>query len=171
MADFEQVLGEKLAAGVAPPPEARPRVLPFPATPDPGLRFALWRARAGDPAVEVPPGSHARDRGYRASPVLERAFGLFTPAPGGPARPARRPHRLTPVAQAAFDELCRCGAHDLDRGFTPDELKREYRSLALRLHPDRHPEAGAAERARLSATFSRVSAAYRELLAAIARAA
>ena len=44
-------------------------------------------------------------------------------------------------------------------------IKRAYRKLALRLHPDMHPKATEAERRALSARFAEVTAAYKALVA------
>ena len=173
-ASFDRVLSEKLAEVSAVAQSAAievPRVLPFRTAPDPGVRFALW---GGGPCLDpyVAAAVFAAGRGYRES--LPSGSAGRRPAAGepvGPIRARRRPHRFTPPAQAAFDELRRAGAAGLDRGFTHEELRREFRSLALRYHPDRHPQACEAERARLATTFSRVIAAYRELRAVVRRAA
>jgi curved DNA-binding protein CbpA len=45
-----------------------------------------------------------------------------------------------------------------------DDLRRAYRELARRYHPDRHPHLPAAERTRLAAQFADVTAAYRTLI-------
>ena len=79
-------------------------------------------------------------------------------------RPVRT---LTALQQRAVNLLTTCGAR-LTSDFTLLQLRREYRQLARRLHPDRHPDCSAAERARLSRQFAEASNAYRQLLAATA---
>jgi len=79
----------------------------------------------------------------------------------------RRPVRtLTPVQQRALDGLNALGAA-LTSGFTAHELRRAYRQLARRVHPDRHPHATAQERERLSRTFADATDNYRRLLALV----
>jgi DnaJ-domain-containing protein 1 len=46
---------------------------------------------------------------------------------------------------------------------TPDVVRREYRRLALQLHPDRHPDLDEPSRRRLEAKFAEVTAAYEAL--------
>jgi hypothetical protein len=78
---------------------------------------------------------------------------LVSPAPQRPAR------TLSPAQFDALGQLQALGA-TLDSSFTDDELKAVFRALALTHHPDRHPEATAAEKARLSQTFVTVRSAY-----------
>ena len=88
------------------------------------------------------------------------------PPPGPPpASPRRAPRQLTAAERRALDVLVGLGA-SLGDAFTEDELRREYRRLALSLHPDRHPAAPAAERIRLAGAFARATDAYRRLRAA-----
>ena len=88
------------------------------------------------------------------------------PAPAAPPRPTFVPARrvLTVVEQRALDRLLLLGAR-LDDQFSADDLRREYRKLALRLHPDRHATAPAADRATLAEAFARATASYRCLQA------
>ena len=78
---------------------------------------------------------------------------LVSPAPQRPVR------KLSPSQVEALTQLQALGA-TLDRSFTDDELKAVFRALALTHHPDRHPGATAAEKARLSQTFVAVRSAY-----------
>jgi hypothetical protein len=80
-----------------------------------------------------------------------------------PRKPRRVPHRLTPAQQTALRELLACGA-ELHDDFTADDLRRTFRSLAQRYHPDRHPGAADDEHRRLATTFARVNEGYRVLL-------
>lgn len=58
---------------------------------------------------------------------------------------------------------------------TPEAIRAAFRQLALRWHPDRHPDAGELTRAALCRRFAQISSAYRELSSAseepLARAA
>ncbi len=48
--------------------------------------------------------------------------------------------------------------------FTDGELRSAFRALARCYHPDRHPESGALEQARLSRVFAGLADAYRHLV-------
>jgi hypothetical protein len=76
------------------------------------------------------------------------------------ARPAPieapRPLHLTSVERQTLDDAR-----------TPDALRRAYRNLALRYHPDRHQGCGAAEHERLAGLFAEATAHYRRLSAAL----
>jgi hypothetical protein len=129
------------------------------ATPRPAevyhLPFVLtWN---GPAAVEMP--KRAIPAGPRPMPPVREK----TRAEDAPRKPRRVPHRLTQAQQAALRELLACGA-ELHDDFTADDLRRTFRSLAQRYHPDRHPGAGADEHRRLATTFARVNDGYRELL-------
>jgi len=105
---------------------------------------------------------------WRSEPPLGSAF-LFarplTSAPprwiGGEAPPPRRPpHPFTDVQRLAFERLVRLGA-DLADDFTAEDLRREYRQLARRYHPDGHAHCGALERAQLARCFVDAAEDYR----------
>ena len=49
---------------------------------------------------------------------------------------------------------------DVARDATADDIKKAYRKLALKWHPDRHPEAGRAE---AEARFKQIAEAYEVL--------
>ena len=53
----------------------------------------------------------------------------------------------------------------LDGARTPDALRRAYRTLARRYHPDSHPGTTAAERAHLARLFAVATEHYRSLAA------
>lgn len=78
------------------------------------------------------------------------------PPPGEPPASAseRRARSLTRAAREALALLRRLGAVELDDHFSQSDVKRAFRRLALRLHPDRHPGASASERLRLARSFS-----------------
>ena len=119
------------------------------------LRFHVARpARAG----RVPPltpgeflhgrprarqrGSQPREREPRGAPAGARSAAL---------EPARR--------RAA------CRALGVSEQASRTEVQRAFRSLAAQHHPDRHPQAGTAEKARLLSRFAELSAAYHALTA------
>lgn len=77
-------------------------------------------------------------------------------------KPARRRRTLSARDQQAFDALIDLGAA-LDVDFTADDLRRQFRQLARRYHPDRHPDSTQAVRVRLADAFARVRAAYERL--------
>jgi hypothetical protein len=86
------------------------------------------------------------------------------------APPRVRTHlsrQLTAEQQTALSALVGLGAR-LDERFTPRDLRSAFRSLALRYHPDRHPDSTPAELARLTALFATISTHHRCLLAASA---
>ena len=111
----------------------------------------------GPVAVEMP------KRAIPAAPRPVPPVRDKTPAEAAPRKPRRVPHRLNPAQQRALRELLACGA-ELHDDFTADDLRRTFRSLAQRYHPDRHPGAGVDEHRRLATTFARVNDGYRELL-------
>jgi DnaJ-class molecular chaperone len=79
---------------------------------------------------------------------------------------SRRFVAVTPAQRTALSVLRRYGATDLSGDMAEADLKRAFRTLARRYHPDCHGHASSDERARLAAAFADVAAAYRTLLAA-----
>ncbi|MGE3959629.1 MAG: hypothetical protein AB7H96_23135 [Vicinamibacterales bacterium] len=84
----------------------------------------------------------------------------------GPAEVRRPVRTLTATEQRALDGLVAAGAA-LHADFTAAELRRAYRALARRIHPDRHPHASHAQRTELSRQFADASGHYRTLLATV----
>ena len=82
------------------------------------------------------------------------------PEPAEVRQPART---LTSAQQRALSLLTSFGAR-LSPDFTPHELRREYRLLARRIHPDRHATSTPAEREQLSRQFADLADSYRQLL-------
>jgi hypothetical protein len=67
--------------------------------------------------------------------------------------------RRDPVRARALSTL---GLHE---GANTEAVRRAFRQLAVRLHPDRFPEAGEADRANLMRRFAEITAAYHALVA------
>ena len=70
------------------------------------------------------------------------------------------------VEARALRELNRLGA-GLDESLSQGTLRRAFRRLARRYHPDRHPESAAAEQERHAQLFADATAHYRVLSAAL----
>lgn len=83
-------------------------------------------------------------------------------------RPPRPDHRFTSVEALAFGRFATLGGA-LARNFSAGDLRREYRLLAQRYHPDRHTAAAALERETLAARFAEVTACYRCLRGLVLR--
>lgn len=77
----------------------------------------------------------------------------------------KAPRTLTDRQRQALDAFTSLGG-SLGDDFTNADLKRAFRLLALRYHPDRHPASSDGERARLSARFAQLHDAYEHLQAA-----
>ena len=73
---------------------------------------------------------------------------------------------LSAIEQRALLALNDLGA-DLDQPLSFKALRRAFRRLARRYHPDRHPGSGSAEQERLARVFVEVTEHYRVLAAAI----
>lgn len=126
------------------------------------LDEALHRA-APEPAIPVarawtrwpdaPPAAP-----FLRVPPLTAAAPRWTLPEGAPVR--RPAHRLTAEQQHAFERFERLGAR-VPSGFTADELRREYRQLALRFHPDRHADRSALEREQRARNFAEAADLYR----------
>lgn len=99
--------------------------------------------------------------------VATHAAGARHPAaPLLPAAPSQRARLLTRDERRALDTLTALGAA-LSADFTASELRRQYRLLARRVHPDRHPDASVGERTRLSQAFAAATDSYRLLSATV----
>lgn len=168
---FERILDAKVAAAgtlrTAPPVvDARP---------DPGLWFAMagggaaafgfastgLGARGPRRAWPSPDGTQ-RGTGPRIAPPAQR-WPVAPVVPPGVAAAARPRRTLLPAERNALEWLRQCGEPGLPDDFTPDELKRAYRRLARRYHPDRHIGADQPTRSALAATFHRIHEAHRLL--------
>jgi hypothetical protein len=105
--------------------------------------------------------------GFRAlSPVGLTGLELRNLSPTevlpGRQRHSPRVHHAGPVAPPREHLL---GTLGLASGASPEDVKRAFRDLARRLHPDARPaSATPEERARLAQRFAQVSRAYHELV-------
>jgi hypothetical protein len=72
---------------------------------------------------------------------------------------------LTTRQQQALETFGWLGA-DLAPDFSAGQLRRAFRALARRYHPDRHPRVSDAERARLARTFAELCDCHRLLVPA-----
>jgi hypothetical protein len=131
------------------------------AAPIPGTELPAFAPAAPEP----PPAPHSAPAAA-PEPTVEQAPPHASPRISSPRpAPIERARRvLTVKEQRALDRLLLLGAR-LDDAFTAGDLRREYRALALRLHPDRHTAAPAADRAVLAEAFARATASYRCLQA------
>ena len=86
----------------------------------------------------------------------------FAAAPPPPPPPRRARRTLSARQQHALDAFAQFGA-SLGNDFTDTELRRAFRALALRYHPDRHPDSSDTQRADLSVRFSALHDAYESL--------
>ncbi len=154
------VVAPAMSARIEPSP-GLPHEAPLAAAPAPHRPVAATPAPA--PSASAAPASRggAPGRAAPGAPVPPAR-----PAPAAEPRSAFVPARrvLTVAEQRALDRLLLLGAR-LDDQFSADDLRREYRRLALRLHPDRHVTAPAADRATLAEAFARATASYRCLQA------
>jgi hypothetical protein len=143
----------------------------------PGMRHAEPFARVLDEKLAA--GEAEARAPFRPAPVF--GFFDFSAPPGqafrprptprcAPPPPPPQPRRLSKRQHQALDDLNTLGA-SLDITFTADDLRRAFRTLAHRYHPDRHPRTTCDEQARLAAQFRRAHDAYRILQVAVAEAA
>ena len=127
------------------------------------------------------PSQTLRPAGAVAGPVTVLSSPQPEPAPTPPAAAAvpagvrtrveprsdRKPARILMARERrALRELIALGA-DLHADFTASELRRAFRILARRYHPDSHPHLDEATKARLALTFAGVAESYRCLAAAV----
>lgn len=122
-------------------------------------RTVAWSAAATrdvrDPFVYARPLS--------AGAAWTRSYARPAASPPPPPRPPQLPaRRLSADEQLALARLLALGAA-LTEFFTAADLKREYRRLALRHHPDRQGAAAGTEPAAAAATFAAVAEAYHRL--------
>lgn len=78
-------------------------------------------------------------------------------------RPRARHRRLPPVTYGSAQHEAAYRTLGLMPGAHLREVRAAFRVAAAKVHPDRHPEARAEERARLLTRFAELSAAYHKL--------
>ena len=101
---------------------------------------------------------------FRQSPFRQATSPSIGERPAERALPLLT--RLTADEQRALGLLNDLGA-DLTGTPSSSDLRRAYRRLARRYHPDRHPGSGQAEQVRLSRLFAQLTDGYRVLAAAL----
>jgi len=178
---FERILEEQLSA---PWQVSRPLAggLP-PHVPDLGLRVVLqgWRlpGRRWATSYDRPPvcGRPTAAPGPSSSAAGPAAMGgardARPPAAAGSAGTAGRRHGrpcstrppLSEREARALATIRALGGDDLDAHTLERDLRRVFRRLARRYHPDRHPGLDTTARAALAARFSTLVEAYRVLAA------
>ena len=110
--------------------------------------------------TNVPPAAPV----WNSRPVTAPLFAFELPLT--PARPAPAPSRApVPAGPALPVRLTSLDRQSLDEARTPDALRRAYRTLARRYHPDHHQGCSAAERERLARLFAEATEHYRRLRA------
>lgn len=131
------------------------------------LDEALARA-ARDAAAAPAPQPSGPAWAWRSEPPLGSAFLFARPLTaatprwtGGETRPPRRPaHVFTDVQRLAFERFVLLGA-DLTDDFSAEDLRREYRRLARRYHPDGYGDCSALEQAQRARSFVEAAEDYR----------
>lgn len=144
-ARFAQILDEKLAGQCRPERAAAP-----------AMNRATWVPSVCPPLSvdEIP---------FRRSPVAWAASAYGRPMAGISPEPTRPTRRRSPAERAALECLRGFGA-GLEEACSDEELRSAFRHLALRFHPDRHPEVADADREYLASAFGRITQAYRVLV-------
>ena len=109
--------------------------------------------------TEVPPPPRLWSSRPLTSPLFtfERPLAAARPVAAAVAAPVAvelpRPAVLTSLERRTLDDAP-----------TLDALRRAYRTLARRYHPDRHEGCGVAERDRLARLFAEATSHYRQLI-------
>jgi len=108
--------------------------------------------------TDVPPPRRVWDSRPATSPLFsfERPAAVARPL----AASMTAPLLVDPPLPAALTTLER---RTLDDASTLDALRRAYRTLARRYHPDRHQGCGPVERERLARLFAEATTRYRQL--------
>jgi hypothetical protein len=78
-------------------------------------------------------------------------------------RPRHRTRGEAPEAPEARRQSGALRALGLREGATPEDIRKAFRELAQKLHPDRHPGVSEAERQSLLQRFAEISRAYHAL--------
>ena len=132
------------------------------------LDDALQRPRPRLAAADVPiwPSrltSRVRTPALPGAPLTTPAARWLAGETGAAPRPD---HVMTTVQRLAFDRFTALGGA-LRGNFTAADLRREYRVLAQRYHPDRHLAADPLSRHAAASRFGEATACYRCLRALV----
>lgn len=170
---FDDVLDELLVSAI---PEPQPRVARQVAGTATAYGFFFTASPASASLARHVESSIAR-AGLRSAEVTTatpectpRRHRMTTPASVStdPQFAEPKKHPLSAREREAFRHLAALGG-DLGEAFTFDELRRAFRKLALRYHPDRHTGCGDHTRSQLAQTFAQARDAYQVLSAVFAR--
>jgi hypothetical protein len=124
-----------------------------------GTSFAeLLDANLGCTVVPPP----AAPRAWNSRPLTAPIFGFDVRLETAPRAAVRQ--ASAPVEAQVPVRLTRLERQSLDDAPTPDALRRAYRTLAHRYHPDRHQDRSASEREQLARLFAEATEHYRRLL-------
>jgi len=106
--------------------------------------------------TNVPPAAGVWNNRPVTAPLF--AFELpLTPARPAPTKAPARVEQPLPVRLSALER------QSLREARTPDALRRAYRTLARRYHPDHHQGCSATERERLARLFAEAADLYSSL--------
>ena len=118
--------------------------------------------------------THApRSSGAWNRPLTTPIFFFERPRPATHApTPAHAPSPTKPARLSAREMRSLAALNDLGAGLgnnlSSSSLRRAFRQLARRYHPDRHPGSSVAEQQRLARLFAEATEHYRVLTAALA---
>lgn len=110
----------------------------------------LLDANLGCTVVRPPAAPRAWPNRPLTAPIV--AFDVRVAAALRPTRQEPVPVRLTPFERQSLDDAP-----------SPDALRRAYRALAHRYHPDRHQDRSAPEREQFARLFAEATEHYRLL--------
>jgi hypothetical protein len=108
----------------------------------------------------VPP---AAPRGWSNRPLTTPLFAFDFPLTAGHRQAGLKTRSHEPVEPSRPVHLTSLERQTLEDAQTPDALRRAYRTLAQRYHPDRHPTSSLAERERVARLFAEATEHYRLL--------
>ena len=119
------------------------------------IRFHVPRPRSGFRQTPLLPREFLHGRPRARVDFSARVAEQFSGRPGARPDPGRA---VDGKRHAAYRAL------GLSAGASPREVQRAFRKLAAEQHPDRFPNASAAEKSQLLSRFAQLSAAYHLLM-------